>query len=68
MLQNETGWGVVATFIERILSLKREKGHLDDYAEALRNLRSSEDTYKPKQVNRLDRVEKRVVKWQAHMR
>ena len=30
MLRNEAGWGVVATFIERVLRLKREEGHLDD--------------------------------------
>ena len=30
MLRNEAGWGAVATFIERVLRLKREEGHLDD--------------------------------------
>ena len=50
------------TFIERVLRLKRKESHLDDYAEALQNRRTLENTYKPKKVNRHDRVEKHVVK------
>lgn len=30
MLQNGAGWGAVATFVERVLRLKREEGHLTD--------------------------------------
>ena len=49
-LQNEAECGAIVTFIERVLRLKM-------------NLRTSEDTYKPKQLNRLDCLEIRVVKW-----
>ena len=51
MLRIEAGRHVVATFVESVLRLKSEEGYLDEYLEALRHLRTSEDTFELKQIN-----------------
>ena len=50
LFRNEAGWGTIPAFVERVLRLKREEGHPEDSAEALR-------TYVPRSILRINRNE-----------